>query len=194
MGWLATPERTVKPSRSWIVFPLIGLVALAATEFGRFVCRPYVQSHGIDDFGITDSVGNLSGIVVTRFLGCTAMNPTKSQSLRLAVFCSFGFVLYEFLQPILPKGVCVAPRSIQLRHRYLWLHGCGTRDRLHCRGCVHTVPLLLGSPCKIARGETIYETAGGANVPRMSGLCGVSNHDLRTSPYSVEASYYRAGC
>ena len=105
MGWLATPERIVKPSRSRTVFLLIGLVAFAAKEFGRFVCRPYVRSHGIDDFGITDSVGNLGGIVVMIFLGCAAMNPTKSQSFRLAVFFSLGFVLYEFLQPILPKGV-----------------------------------------------------------------------------------------
>lgn len=105
MGWLATPERIVKPSRSRLVFLLIGLGAFAATEFGRFVCRPYVQNHGINDFGITDSIGNLGGIVVMIFLGCAAMNPTKSQSFRLAMFYSLGFVVYEFLQPILPKGV-----------------------------------------------------------------------------------------
>ena len=105
MGWLATPKRVLEPSRSRIVFLLIGLAAFAATEFGRFVFRPYVRSHGIDDFGITDSIGNLGGIVVMIFLGCAAMNPTKPQSFRLAAFYSLGFVLYEFLQPILPKGV-----------------------------------------------------------------------------------------
>lgn len=39
------------------------------------------------------------------FLGCAALNPTRTQSFRLAAFYSFGFVVYEFVQPILPRGV-----------------------------------------------------------------------------------------
>lgn len=105
MGFLATPERILKPSRSRIVFLFIGIAAFSATEFGRHVCRPYVRNHGINDFGITDSIGNLGGIVVMIFLGCAAMNPIKSQSFRLAIFYSLGFVVYEFLQPVLPRGV-----------------------------------------------------------------------------------------
>ena len=114
MGWLATPERILKPSISRFIFLCIGLIGFAVTEFGRFVARPLVRSHGINDFGITDSIGNLGGIVVMTFLGCAAMNPTKIQSLRLAVFYALGFVLYEFLQPVLPKGV------------FDWKDVCGT--------------------------------------------------------------------
>lgn len=105
MGWPATTERILKPGISRFVFLCIGIAGFAVTECARFVCRPYVRNQGIDDFGITDSIGNLGGIIVMTFLGCAAMNPTKTQSIRLAVFYALGFVLYEFLQPILPKGV-----------------------------------------------------------------------------------------
>ena len=105
MGWLSSRERLLEPSRSRATFLLIGSMAFAATEFGRFICRPYVRSHAINDFGITDSIGNLGGILVMIFLGCAALNPTRSQSFRLAAFYSVGFVVYEFFQPILPKGV-----------------------------------------------------------------------------------------
>lgn len=105
MGWFSTRDRLFKPSRTRAAFLLCGVAAFAVTEFGRFVCRPYVRSHGIDDFGFTNSIGNLGGILVMIFLGCAALNPTKEQSFRLAAFYSAGFILYEFLQPVLPKGV-----------------------------------------------------------------------------------------
>jgi len=105
MGWLSSPERLLKPSRPRAAFAVVGAVAFAVTEFGRFVCRPYVRANGIDDFGLTDSIGNLGGIVVMIFLGCAALNPTREQSYRLAAFYAVGFIVYEFLQPILPKGV-----------------------------------------------------------------------------------------
>jgi hypothetical protein len=75
------------------------------TEFGRFVLRPFVRQHGIDDFGLTGSIGNLGGILVMIFLGCAVLNPTRQQSFRLAAFYSVGFIIYEFVQPLLPKGV-----------------------------------------------------------------------------------------
>ena len=55
--------------------------------------------------GFTDCIGNLGGIVVQIFLGLAVFNPTKQQSYRLAAFFSLGYVLYEFAQPVLPRGV-----------------------------------------------------------------------------------------
>jgi hypothetical protein len=105
MGWLSSRERLFKTSKTRAAFLLVGAVAFAVTEFGRFVYRPFVRRHAIGDFGLTDSIGNLGGIVVMIFLGCAAMNPTRKQSYRLAAFYAVGFIVYEFLQPFLPKGV-----------------------------------------------------------------------------------------
>ena len=105
MGWLSSPDRLLKPSRVRVAFLLLGTAAFGATEFGRFVARPFVRSHGINDLGLTGSIGNLGGILVIIFLGCAALNPTREQSFRLAAFYSLGFVAYEFVQPALPKGV-----------------------------------------------------------------------------------------
>ena len=105
MGWLSSPDRLLKPSRVRVAFLLLGTAAFGVTEFGRFVARPFVRSHGINDFGLTGSIGNLGGILVIIFLGCAALNPTREQSFRLAAFYSLGFVAYEFVQPVLPKGV-----------------------------------------------------------------------------------------
>ena len=105
MGWLATPNRFLKPGKILFVFLIIGVLAFVVTEFGRHVCRPYVRSHGLNDYGLTDSIGNLGGILVQIFLGCALVNATREQSIRLATFFSLGYVVYEFLQPVLPKGV-----------------------------------------------------------------------------------------
>jgi hypothetical protein len=105
MGWLSSPERIFKPSKTRFAFFLLGSVAFVVTETGRLGFRPYVRRHGINDFGITDSIGNLGGILVMIFLGCAIMNPNKQQSYRLAAFYSAGFVVYELVQPYLPKGV-----------------------------------------------------------------------------------------
>lgn len=105
MGWLATPGRVLKPSRIRLAFLFVGAVAFAITETGRFVLRPYVREHGINDIGLTDCIGNLGGIVVQVFLGLSFFNPTKPQSYRLAGFFALGYILYEFAQPVLPRGV-----------------------------------------------------------------------------------------
>jgi hypothetical protein len=105
MGWLATPERLLRPGRVRLVFLGVAVMAFFATEFGRFVYRPYVRRHDITDFGLADSVGNLGGIVVQIFLTVAAMNSTKRQSFRIAPLLAAGYVAYEFLQPVLPKGV-----------------------------------------------------------------------------------------
>lgn len=105
MSWLATPERFLRPGRIRLVFLGVAVVAFFVTEFGRFVYRPYVYRHTITDFGLADSIGNLGGIVVQIFLTVAAMNSTKKQSFRIATLLASGYIAYEFLQPVLPKGV-----------------------------------------------------------------------------------------
>ena len=105
MGYLATRSRIFIPSRSRIVFLAIAVAAFAITEFGRYVYRPYVRQNGVNDLGITDCIGNLGGIVVQVFFSLAILNSSRKQSFRVAAFCSVGYVLYEFAQPYLPKGV-----------------------------------------------------------------------------------------
>jgi hypothetical protein len=83
----------------------VAVLAFLVTEFGRFVYRPYVRRHDITDFGLADCIGNLGGIVVQIFVTIAAMNSTKKQSFRIAPLLAVGYVAYEFLQPVLPKGV-----------------------------------------------------------------------------------------
>jgi hypothetical protein len=75
------------------------------TEFGRFRYRPYIYENNINDFGIADSIGNLGGIVVQIYFGMLILNPSKKLGFGIIAFMMGGYILYEILQPILPKGV-----------------------------------------------------------------------------------------
>jgi hypothetical protein len=105
MGWLATPSRFFIPDPRRLVFLLVGVGAFAATEFGRHIYRPWAYARGLRDLGLADSVGNLGGIVVQVFVSVALFNATRQQSFRLAAFMSLGYIVYEFAQPYLPKGV-----------------------------------------------------------------------------------------
>ena len=105
MGFFLDRERLLKPSGTRFVFLLIGAAAFIVTEIGRFPLRRFVRANNIDDFGLTGSIGNFGGIVVQIFLGLAIMNATRRQSYRLAAFFSVGYVVYEFAQPVLPRGV-----------------------------------------------------------------------------------------
>jgi hypothetical protein len=59
----------------------------------------------MSDWGLADSIGNLGGIVVQIFLTIAAFHSTKKQSFIIAPLLAVGYIAYEFLQPILPKGV-----------------------------------------------------------------------------------------
>jgi hypothetical protein len=104
MGWLATTARIRIPDRVRGAFLCVSVLAFIVTELGRHVYRPYVRARAIEDFGLADSIGNLGGIVVQIFLMLAVMNPTRKQSYRIAGFLSVGYIVYEFIQPILPRG------------------------------------------------------------------------------------------
>ena len=69
------------------------------------VYRPYIYGNGINDFGIADSIGNSGGIIVQIFFGLLIFNSPRAEGLRLIVFLTLGYILYEFVQPYLPRGV-----------------------------------------------------------------------------------------
>ena len=87
-----------------IIFLITGMVAFLFTECGRFVYRPYIYENNINDFGIADSIGNSGGIVVQIFIGLALINSTFNKGFRLIGLFVGGYILYEILQPILPKG------------------------------------------------------------------------------------------
>lgn len=74
------------------------------TEIGRHFYRPFIYRNGIDDFGLADSIGNLGGIIVQIFLGLVLMNSNLKQGGKLIGFFVIGYIVYEILQPVLPKG------------------------------------------------------------------------------------------
>jgi hypothetical protein len=104
MGWLVTRELFRLPSKFRAVSAILAVMAFAVTELGRHVVRPYVRATGLDDLGITNSIGNLGGIIVQIFFSFAIINPTPPQSYRLTAFFSAGYIAYEFLQPPLPRG------------------------------------------------------------------------------------------
>ena len=75
------------------------------TEIGRFYYRPYIYENNINDLGIADSIGNLGGIVVQIFFGLLLLNSSKKKGFRVIAFFVVGYILYEIVQPILPRGV-----------------------------------------------------------------------------------------
>jgi len=88
-----------------LIYFLTFLLTFALTEAGRYIYRPYIYENGINDFGIADSMGNLGGIVVQLFFGLAILNSGKIKGLRLIIFFVAGYILYELLQTVLPKGV-----------------------------------------------------------------------------------------
>lgn len=94
--------RTIDTRR--IVFLGTTVLSFLLTEFGRFVYRPYIYEHHIHDFGLADSVGNWGGILVQIFFGLALINTTYNKGFRVIGFFVVGYIVYEFLQPVLPKG------------------------------------------------------------------------------------------
>jgi len=88
-----------------LVFATIAAGAFLLTEAGRSMYRPYIYESGINDFGIADSVGNLGGIVVQIFLSLAILNSQKSKAFNVIGFLVAGYILYEIVQPYLPRGV-----------------------------------------------------------------------------------------
>jgi hypothetical protein len=88
-----------------LLYAVTAVVAFLVTEAGRNVYRPYIYEHGINDLGIADSMGNLGGIVVQIFFSLAILNSQKKKAFNVIGFLVAGYILYEIVQPYLPKGV-----------------------------------------------------------------------------------------
>ena len=95
--------RTIDTVR--IIYFFTFLFSFVLTKFGQTTYRSYIYENKIEDFGIADSIGNSGGILVQIFFGLAILNPSRKKGLRLIVFFVLGYILYEFAQKILPKGV-----------------------------------------------------------------------------------------
>ncbi len=95
--------RTIDTLR--IIYFISFLIMFCITEFGRFVYRPFIYKNNLNDLGIADSIGNSGGIIVQILFGLTVFNPSKRKGIRLIIFFIMGYIVYESIQPLLPKGV-----------------------------------------------------------------------------------------
>ena len=88
-----------------VIYIIVAILAFLLTEAGRNIYRPYIYNNGINDFGIADSIGNLGGIVVQIFFMLAILNSPRKKVFNVIGFVTIGYIIYEILQPYLPKGV-----------------------------------------------------------------------------------------
>ena len=104
MAFFYTKERLSKfsPLRVAYLAAFAGMFIL--TEVGRKIYRPYIYHHHIDDWGIADTIGNSLGTLTQIFLYLGLANATRVESYRIIGFVTIGYIAYEIVQPILPRG------------------------------------------------------------------------------------------
>lgn len=95
--------RTIDVMRLLYVLTAIG--AFLLTEAGRHIYRPYIYRNDINDLGIADSMGNLGGIVVQVYFSLALLNSQGRKVYNVIGFLVAGYILYELVQPYLPRGV-----------------------------------------------------------------------------------------
>ena len=88
-----------------IMYFVIAIIAFFITEAGRKIYRPFIYSNNIDDFGIADSIGNSGGIIVQIFFMLAILNSPRRKVYHIIGFVIIGYIIYEILQPYLPRGV-----------------------------------------------------------------------------------------
>lgn len=88
-----------------ICYILIAIAMFLVTESGRFLYRPYIYRNEINDYGLADSIGNLGGIIVQIFFSLAMLNSPKKKGYLVIGLIVIGYILYEIIQPYLPRGV-----------------------------------------------------------------------------------------
>lgn len=88
-----------------IIYLIIAALAFFITEAGRYIYRPFIYRNEINDYGIADSIGNSGGIIVQIFFMLAILNSPGEKVFRVIGFVTVGYVVYEIIQPYLPKGV-----------------------------------------------------------------------------------------
>ena len=88
-----------------VIYFGIAVLFFFLTEIGRNIYRPFIYSSNIDDYGIADSIGNSGGIIVQIFISLALLNSPRKKVFNVIAFIVIGYILYEILQPYLPRGV-----------------------------------------------------------------------------------------
>ena len=89
---------------------VVGGLAFLVTEAGREFYRPYVYSHGIDDFHIADTLGNSFGTIATVFIILSLTGKNRSWDYRFIAILALGLCGYELMQG--PMGGSIDPFDI----------------------------------------------------------------------------------
>jgi hypothetical protein len=101
-----TDKESIKTiDRLRVIYFGIAVFFFFLTEIGRNIYRPYIYSNNINDYGIADSIGNSGGIIVQLFFMLAILNSQGKKVWRVIGFIVIGYILYEILQPYLPRGV-----------------------------------------------------------------------------------------
>lgn len=104
MGLFGDVDAILRFSRLRAACVVIFVCALVLTEIGRFAYRPWAHRMGVDDFGLADTMGNSLGVITQIFFTLAMLHSNWRQGLRVIAFVVFGYIVYEFLQPVLPRG------------------------------------------------------------------------------------------
>jgi hypothetical protein len=101
-----TDKASIKTiDRLRVIYFGIAVLFFFLTEIGRNVYRPFIYLNNIDDCGIADSIGNSGGIIVQIFFSLALLNSPSKKVFNVIAFIVIGYILYEVLQPYLPRGV-----------------------------------------------------------------------------------------
>lgn len=104
-NYFFSKERFTRLSSIRLAYFLLFVFFFLLTETGREIYRPFIYGNQINDFGLADVVGNLLGTVAIIFFNLTIAHATRMQSVRIVIFVTAGVMIYELLQPVLPRGV-----------------------------------------------------------------------------------------
>ena len=88
-----------------VIYFVIAFIWFLITEAGRNIYRPFIYTNNINDYGIADSIGNSGGIIVQIFFTLAIINSPRKKATNIFILLVGGYILYEIVQPYLPRGV-----------------------------------------------------------------------------------------
>ena len=112
-------EQLFKLSWRRLVYLLIALIALGATEYSTQVYRAHIYRNDIFDFGLADTAGNLFGVIVLIHVALFLSHADGPRTRFWIGTQTMGMIVYEFAQPLFPWGT-FDPKDILAT-----LIGCG---------------------------------------------------------------------
>ena len=100
-------ERIFKITNERKIFFGIFISMFVLTEIGRKIYRPYIYANDIFDFWIADTIGNFTGTIAIIFFDLALVNPNYKKGRWFILFITFGLIVYELVQYILPgRNTC----------------------------------------------------------------------------------------